>query len=463
MKLSINRFYFGVVLFGDLIIPKIYIYGLFICRIYVNYSVCNRGGYNIMGIEVYLTQARSGDCIIVRCGNKDKKVNILIDSGQGAEVFEKALKRIEKKHEKVDMIIWTHDDNDHIKGACNLLKRLKFADKEMKNSFCERTLKNITEERILFNFGGNGTEALLKAEDVKKLASEMGGKLDFHKLGFVLADEKEKEDITYPNMIQLQWEYKEGIMQSKVIKTPTKEDLNTEKEHLEIVILSPTRENLVQYINTAWKKINFKEKVLKSSGEKKEREWNKSIQYWMEHFIKLGNDESIANKASIAFLLIYEGVYTLFAGDALPSEMVTAGKEFLRRSGDTKEYLEVAFIKLAHHGSSRNINHEFLHFFRTKSYLISTGGNSKYQHPGKGTFAVIAETLSEGESADIYGNYNWWNENQEFRKVEDREGNWNREEGTCELIDKEGKRKQLRFHKLELEPVSISSNIQLGR
>lgn len=414
-----------------------------------------------MGMEVYLTQAKSGDCIIVRCGNEEKKVNILIDSGQGSGVFEKALERIQKKQEKVDMIIGTHDDNDHIKGACNLVKRLKFLDEEVKSSFLN--ILNITEERILFNFGGNGTEALLKAKDVEKLANDMRGNLDFHKLGFVLADEKEKEGVPYPNMIQLQWEYKEGIIQSEVIKAPTKEDLNTKKEHLEIVILNPTRENLVQYINEAWKKINFKEKVLKHFGENKEREWSKSIQYWMTHNMELGNDKGIANRASIAFLLIYEGVYTLFAGDASPKEMVVAGKEYLRRSGETKEYLEVAFIKLPHHGSNRNINHEFLRFFRTRNYLISTGGNSKYQHPGKGTFAAIAEILSEGESADIYGNYNWWKEKREFIRAEELEGNWDIEKDTCELIDKQGKKKRLRFHKLELESVSINSNIQLGR
>ena len=120
-----------------------------------------------MGMEIYLTQAKSGDCIIVRCGEKKKKVNLLIDSGQGADIFEKALKRVKNNKENIDMMIWTHDDNDHIKGACNLLKKIYSDEKQMDTLIYGKLLKNMTEERILFNFGGKGLSIPLGAEDVK--------------------------------------------------------------------------------------------------------------------------------------------------------------------------------------------------------------------------------------------------------------------------------------------------------
>lgn len=36
-----------------------------------------------MSMEIWMTKAGIGDCILIRCGKQKKKVNILIDSRQG--------------------------------------------------------------------------------------------------------------------------------------------------------------------------------------------------------------------------------------------------------------------------------------------------------------------------------------------------------------------------------------------
>lgn len=416
-----------------------------------------------MGMEVYMLQAGIGDCILVRCGEGEKKINILIDSGQGASVFEKAIRKIKRNNEKIDMLVLTHDDNDHVKGACNLLKQLNGGEAGKRNPCAKKVLGELTEERILFNFGGNDTEVLLKAEDVKELSEQIMEQIDFHKLDFVLSDEKEQEGIPYPNMIQLRWECENGEVESEIIRQPTEEDLNTEKEHLEIIMLSPKRETLLRYIENAWKDLKKKEVLLKASESKKVSEWNKSIQYWMENPMKMGDDGKMANNASIAFLLRYKGMYALFAGDAAPDDMVAAGQEYLGRSGKTEKYLDVALIKLPHHGSSHNINREFLNFFRTKTYLISTKSHSGYQHPGKGTLALIAEMLEEAETADIYSSYSWWKENETFYHAERREKNWDVNKDTCELRGLDGNKKYLTFHKLSNELLPVNSVILLSR
>lgn len=414
-----------------------------------------------MGMEVYMLQAGIGDCILVRCGEKKRKINILIDSGQGARVFEKAIKKVERNNEKIDMLVLTHDDNDHVKGACSLIKQLNLNGEKQKNSSIKTILGELTEERILFNFGGNDTEVLLKAEDVKELSEQVKEQIDFHKVGFVLSDEKEQENVPYPNMIQVRWDCEDEIIKSEIIRQPTEEDLNTEKEHLEIIILSPKRDTLLRYIENAWKDLK-KEILLKSSENKKVIEWDKSIQYWMENFMKMGDDGKLANNASISFLIKYHGQYALFAGDAAPDDMVVAGREYLKRSGRTKDYLEVALIKLPHHGSSHNINREFLEFFRTKTYLISTSGHSGYQHPGKGTLALIARTLAEGEMANIYSSYSWW-ENEMFYQAERREKNWDNSVNICELKGKNKEKKYLQFHKLGNNLLTVHSEIYLSR
>ncbi len=79
-----------------------------------------------------------------------------------------------------------------------------------------RLFSSLTEEQILFNFGGNGAET--------------------HKLGFVLADDEATDENPFPNILQLRWEVADNILSSQVIRSPKREELETEMEHLEIVV-----------------------------------------------------------------------------------------------------------------------------------------------------------------------------------------------------------------------------------
>ncbi len=333
-----------------------------------------------------------------------KKVNILIDSGQGENVFDSVLRRVLRNEEKVDLLILTHDDNDHVKGACNLLERVSRVNNGIENQDIPagRIFSNLTEEQIVFNFGGNGAEALLAARDIKKLACSLKEKIDFHKLGFVLADDMATDERPFPNVIQLRWETTDNILSSNVIRSPKLSDFNTEMEHLEIVILSPKKEMLAKYIQNAWSELN-REELLSGCKVDDKNEWEESIQYWFEHPVRFTGDDKMANNASIAFLLIYDGHYMLFSGDASSDQMVEAGKDYLRRIGREEEFIKLDLIKLPHHGSSHNLSREFLEVFRTKRYLISTSGHKGYKHPGKGALAQIAAVLNCEETAEIAG------------------------------------------------------------
>lgn len=414
-----------------------------------------------MAIEIWMTEAGIGDCILIRCGKSEKKVNILIDSGQGENVFGSVLRRIIQNGEKVDMLILTHDDNDHVKGACNLLERISRADNEIKNQDVPagRIFSNLTEEQIVFNFGGNGTETLLAARDIKKLAYALENKIDFHKLGFVLADDMPTDESPFPNVIQLRWEVIDNVLYSNVIRSPKLVDLNTKMEHLEIVILSPKKETLAKYIQNAWSELN-REALLSGDIEKEESEWNESIQYWFEHPMRFAEDDKMANNASIAFMLIYDGHYMLFAGDASPNQMVKAGREYLRRVGREEEFIKLDLIKLPHHGSSHNLSQEFLHVFQTKRYLISTSGHKGYKHPGKGALAQIASALNCEETAEIYCNYNWWNGKGSFWQAEAAEGNWYK--NRCILKGKDGNLRCLEFFHLDTIPIMVGNCIWLS-
>ena len=429
-----------------------------------------------MGMEINLLQAGKGDCILVRCGTGTKKVNILIDSGTRKDYFLEALSRIAEKSERIDVLIFTHDDNDHIKGASSLLKQLiqkengKKSVKPFKSFGMGGRLDDqykdlfvdLTDDRILFNFGGNGTETLLGVEEARELF-ESFRKMDIRKLGFVLADADEVPDVPYPNMVQLRWKNVGSGLQSEVIRQPEQKELEMKDEHLEIVILSPRKQVLVNYIHSAWEKQKKKEVALKTEKKRRKNEWEKSIQYWLQNEVDSKGELSFANQASIAFLIVYGKSCGLFAGDAPAAEIVSAGRKYLARKQIKQDYMEVDFIKLPHHGSSHNVNREFFEFFRTKTYFVTTEGCAQYRHPGKVTLALIASVLKNGETADIYSSYSWWKKNREFYRSERSAGNWSADGELCRLEDVDGAIKYLRFHKTEIESVTIGKDISVRR
>lgn len=75
-------------------------------------------------IEMKIMQARQGDCIWVRC-KSDRVVNIVIDAGPSTfkRGFINLVEKIEKHKEKIDLLIFSHIDDDHIKGCIQYLEK----------------------------------------------------------------------------------------------------------------------------------------------------------------------------------------------------------------------------------------------------------------------------------------------------------------------------------------------------
>ena len=414
-----------------------------------------------MSLEVTMLKAGIGDCILIRCGDKFKKVNILIDTGENIEVAREACARVKENNEIINMAILTHDDNDHIKGGLNFAKSIS------EDKIPISCLEHLTEEQLVFNYGKRAKEQLLGVEQVKELVELCEKAIDFSKLDFVLADAKENK-VKYPNVIQLRWDIEDikgdTYLINEIVRGINEEDLLIEKEHLELIILSPTTENLKAYVKEAWQEKKNQDVLLgnKSGKKKSDMEWNKPIQYWMKNQLKMGNDSSKANKASIAFLLRYKDMSALFAGDASPKVMVQSAKKYLEKTEQQNaECLPLDFIKMPHHGSSHNVTEEFLHFFHTNTYLISTKGVLQYKHPGKKILAEIAKAHA-GEDVTVFGNYAWWKNNPGFNRVEIQSGIWDWQKDVC-ILEEDNRKIQLKFIELQREKVHIKKNIWLGR
>ncbi len=78
-------------------------------------------------IKLHVVQAEYGDCFILESNQGNDKVTVLIDGGP-YQTFEKHLKPTLQKlplNGKLDLIVLSHIDNDHIIGLLDLFDEIK--------------------------------------------------------------------------------------------------------------------------------------------------------------------------------------------------------------------------------------------------------------------------------------------------------------------------------------------------
>ena len=98
---------------------------------------------------------------------------------------------------------------------------------------------------------------------------------------------------------------------------------------------------------------------------------------------KEGKDSSVTNIASIAFVWEWDETRILFLGDAVPEVIV----ESIKKKYRDKLPLDVKAIKISHHGSVYNTTYELLDLVRTSNFVF-TGGN-QHDKPSESTIAKI--------------------------------------------------------------------------
>ena len=101
-------------------------------------------------------------------------------------------------------------------------------------------------------------------------------------------------------------------------------------------------------------------------------------------------DKSVTNGSSISFIIEYAGVKVLFLGDA-HEDIIYDELIELQKNGYC---LDFNLIKIAHHGSNKNISQRLLQILESPKYLISTNGK-KHGHPSRETIAKIISKKTE--------------------------------------------------------------------
>ena len=326
---------------------------------------------NKESFEINVLPAGSGDCIHLRFGSVDEWHNVIIDSGPtGNETnFRKLMERISKAGECVDLLCFTHVDDDHINGAKKFLgNREKYAE----------TNPSTLIKEIWMNIPPEEAEKIKKKEPSGEKQTTVDSAEDLY--GYIQWHE-----------IPCQTRVFKGIMPALPIGNAI------------IEVVGPTEERLKE-LEKEWQKT-------KRSGEKQ----------------TAPDDDSETNGASIILLVTFDGKKMLFCGDAFREDLKKVAEELQKRQ-ETEDKLKIEtkddradelmdastanekkellfLVKLPHHGSPRNIDEEMLKKLCCSRFIISTKNNSK--RPGTETLKLLSDYGSSEKGVTVYANYNW--------------------------------------------------------
>ena len=307
-------------------------------------------------------QAEYGDCFILELKSGDNSVNVLIDGGP-YRTFEKHLKPALQKlllNGRLDLMVLSHIDNDHIIGLLDLLEEIR---KQR-----ESGTKEMIEIEEIWN--NSFTDLLKSDEDPQILLGQIFRTLNF----------ENRKEFSESLLVKGFQQGTDLVKLAKLLEIPLNSDFDElivvndkiKSFHLNNMVfhlLGPTKDN-VDKLRKEWKSWI-------------ERKTSETMLGLVQNL-----DKSIPNLASISFMVQTNNKKILFTGDSLGQDIVdvlTINK-MLDRNG--KFYVDV--LKIPHHGSDRNTSLEFFNIIHAEYYIISANGRD--DNPSIDTLGWIIET-----------------------------------------------------------------------
>jgi len=305
--------------------------------------------------------AYNGDAICINYVHENATVNIMIDGGTKQTYQTKSKKNtiisgplklliegIRERKEKIDLLILTHIDDDHIGGI------LKWFEVD------GDALGLIGE--VWFN-SGKTIAGYLNEPEVK-----------IPELPLVPQDTTNtgvNQGVTFEKLIREAQIWDEAVVvqgQYFEFKGST------------FKILSPSKAGL-KALHDKW----FRE--ASDSMTSVATDYDQSLEYYLAGLVS-DPDGSIHNGSSIAFIWVYNKKNYFFLADAHADTLINGLKIF---EYDKENPVPAEVVKLSHHGSNRNISLELLEMIDTDQFVVTTNGN-KHGHPDKKGLAKILKS-----------------------------------------------------------------------
>lgn len=361
----------------------------------------------IKDVEITMLPAGEGDCIIVYF--EDQNYRILIDGGISTtydEYLRPYLQRLSSLGQRINLMVVTHIDRDHIEGIIRLLEdngkadnpSIAFIDEIWFNGLSKipkETPRAGTipqaEKGILQNMASNNSIARIGLNGTVDISFSQGE---------CLSELIKKNGYSWNQAFNGKSVIKEGVKEIRI-------------GDIGITILNPTNRILGKLYKKWIEEIKRRclnsiitdDKLFESAFEgyylyESDSEVqississNNSDINWEKEALKEDEkiDSSITNRSSIVMLIKYRELSLLFPGDYPLRSM----------ADELPECIDV--VKLPHHGSGKSIDKNFIKNKEVSYYLLSTDGK-KYNHPSKTIIGNIL--LNSRIKAQIIKNYN---------------------------------------------------------
>lgn len=344
----------------------------------------------------------AGDCIFLTLKKETASFHIMVDCGSLKDEILAFVKN--ELGKRIDLMVVTHIDNDHIAGLSILLDKVP----------------DLHIGKILFNCYHRP-----KIESPLLLSKKQVAVLEDLKqrLPSILVTEEGKisaqqavslsEKILKNDSWAAAWEHAHVVAGM---------EFELDGEFGRIIILSPQQADLnlleTQFKKEFWAKFFDKyssqytieeeiyEVLLRLWETTLVKEHTKKVSYTKltkESFIKAADSKvlpvSLPNKCSIAFLFEYEKHRLLFMGDADPVVVTESLKNNIE--GETPFLMDL--IKVSHHGSSHSTTKELLAMTDSSQYYF-TGGNQDERPSLESLSRVINAPLNGLKRRELHFN-----------------------------------------------------------
>lgn len=345
----------------------------------------------------------TGDCIFLLLTDENgHEFHLMVDCGS----YNKEIKRFveETFHKRIDLLVATHIDNDHIVGLATMLEStpdLQIGSiiyncyqqpKESEKAIDHQLQNLINEYKQELPPSIEVGEYQVTAKEAISLAKSIYGNEKWKNVWNSEYVTNDSQDLELRSI--------EGFTFGKLVfLSPTEEALDKlDKEYKKAFLnyfYKRKEENYIEESNIFELLTLLKQLEDNDITDSQPTSDSDITNEYLNRMAKTEKeDKSVTNLASIAFIWEYNKTRILFLGDAVPEVIAKTIKE----KYNDKLPLKLQAIKISHHGSVYSTSRELLETVRTNHYVF-TGGNRK-NRPSEPTIAKILAS-DMGEDAQL--------------------------------------------------------------
>lgn len=350
--------------------------------------------------RITMLDCAEGDCFFLEFCFDSIEYTILMDTGPGicwTTSLKPFLDQLIAEKKKINILVITHIDNDHIGGAIRLFQNEEYSGlveevwfnglKQVLNIDAASSVSDnqAAYQRMIFQHQHNDSSDGIHDISAKQALS----------LGCLLADcRKTARRITFdtPPVI-LSDNFRIDFL------LPTASQLISLQKHflhhlrrigdVKQIFLTTAGEIAFEHLMRDDDTIETDIHTISQTSFDIHR-----IEKWA--VVRADKDHSVTNTSSIAICITFYGKCFLFPGDA-------AGQDILEAIANKKLPTDYEIIKLPHHGSNRNCL-SLPEKLNGKTYLISTN-SKRISHPGKETLAKLVTRHTIGTLHLVFNNH----------------------------------------------------------